>query len=523
MSEVQRELPFSETWQCAIVGHCIVNPRFFMKCYGKLQPQWFTKNPLLMNLFNELCKNYKSTGMFAESVDAFKGVSFFREQKPQQKIEYHNLIDACVYLTGDKGISVERLERDLTGFLRISLFKESIEGAAQRYRVQGFQEAYDWTKAKLQEIQEAKFEDDELVMSLENPDAWIVEQELRRGQAISTGNSDLDTALGGGLFKKEACAFMAPVNVGKTTAMITLARHAMWQGYKVLFLIHEGFPEEIRIRFLASFLAVSTETIYQWQKDPAMRPILMNAAEIVRRQLVYVPYIKTGAMFVEDVVTVIKKLQEKEKMKTGRGFDLIIDDYPKKLKSKFRMGSKEGLYRIEAAEIYDTFNHLATELDVHCFVAAQTNRQGLKQNNNKVESEFLLGMEEMDESFGIAQNLPNIITLNRGPHDKTHNIMRMNVTKSRNSQTDVVINTRTNYKCCLSFGDKNMFDPKSRGLPEWKNELEDGYLPAYFQNNNGRYDTAEIHKALNEMMGKQTETAPEEIGKYVPEITQVTK
>ena len=508
------ELPFTEEWQEAIIGNCIVNAKFFMKCYGKLKPGWFTKNLKLGTLYDQLCKSYELYGQFIKSVADFKNETFFLEQKRSEQEAYYQLIDRCAKLSVDL-VGIDKLERNLTGFLRVSMFKESIEGASRIYRSDGYEDAFNWTTDQLKKIQNATLVDDNLIMSFDNPDTWIAEHEVRKGAAISTGNELLDSALGGGLFKKEACAFMAPANVGKTTAMITLARHAVWNRNKVLFLIHEGFPEEIRLRFIASFLGVSTNTIYRWRQDPQMRQWLMFAAGVIKNRLTFVPYIRTNAMYVEDVIEKIIKLNMEEKMRTGTGYDLIIDDYPKKLKSRTRTNTREGLYRVEVAEVYENFNHLAAELDAHTFVAIQTNRQGLKQNNDRVETDFLLGMEEMDESFGIAQNIPNIITLNRSPYDKKKNIMRMNVTRSRNSQTDIVVNTRTDYACCLAFGDKKMFEHDGM----WHNELDNGFLPSYLQSDNSKPKTELVDQTLLSQIGLNPNV--EGIGVAVPGAAKV--
>lgn len=490
-------LPFNEAFQEAVVGHCLTDSKFFVKCSGRLQPQWFSKNFMLGTLFSQLCILYKHDGIFITSVEEFKNHGFFLEQLPPDREKYYNLIGRCVL--SSKNFSVDKIEQELTGFLRVSLFKESVEGAAQRFKAQGFQTAYEWTRERINQISAATFEDDEFIMNFDNPLEYIDKQATRRGSAISTGCSVLDQALGGGLFKKETCAFMAPSNVGKTTGMITIARHAIWQKLDVLFLIHEGDPEEIRFRLLCSFLGVTPQTLFEWTKDNEKRRLINGVAAFINMKLTYVPYIKTGGMFVEDVVELIKKLNTERKIKTGKGYDIVIDDYPKKLKSRARSGSREGLYRVEAAEIYDSFNHLATELNVHCFVAIQTNRTGLKQNNNKVESSQLLGMEEIDEAFGIAQNLANIITLNRSPEDRQKNILRINVAKSRNHKTDIAINTRTRYDCFLTFGDKNMFDGGAKGM-KLNTDLEIGYLESDSQDHNTKEATSIID---NQLSGKE--------------------
>lgn len=483
-------LPFNEAFHEAIIGHCINNSGFFLKCFSRLKPQWFSKNIMLGTIFSQLCKYYEFEDAFVTSVDEFKNLPFFLEQKLEDREKYYKLIDKCSLLSA-RNFDLDSIERQLTGFLRVSMFKESIEGAAQRYKAQGFDSTYSWTKKRIEEISSASFEDNEFVMSFELPSEWIVKRELRRTQAISTGNSALDAALGGGLFKKETCAFMAPSNVGKTTSMITIARHALVRGLDVMFLIHEGDPEEIRFRILCAFMGLTQSTMFEWAKDPAKIRLINGITKYIEQHLTYIPYIKTGSMYIEDVTVLIKKMHEERKLKKGKGYDLIIDDYPKKLKSRARSGSKENLYRAEVAEVYDTFNHLATELDVHCFLAIQTNRAGLKQNNNRVEASLLLGMEEIDEAFGIAQNMANIITLNRSPDDKRHNIMRMNIAKSRNQETDIAVSTRTKFDCSLIFGDKAMFENDM-----WKTDLPLGFLASWKQDTNEKHDVISIDNEL---------------------------
>ena len=492
MSE-ENALPFTEEFQEAILGHCLTDQKFFIKASERLKGSWFTKNVLIGNLFDQLCRCYKEDGMYIKSIVEFKGDIFFLEQKEKDKQKYYELIDICAYQRAAKEFSIDKIERNLTGFLRVSLFKESIEGAARRYKSEGFADAYSWTKLKINEIQDATFEDDSMVLAFDNPEIWIKEHEIRKGEAMSTGNALLDVALGGGLFKKETCAIMASVNAGKTTFMITLIRHAIRKKHKVLFLIHEGFPEEIRIRILASFLGISVDTVYKWNVDPKMKDIVRSASIHINQYLKFVPYIKTGAMFVEDLVTTVKKIHDEERFRTGKGFDLIVDDYPKKLKSRLRSGTKEGLYRVEAAEIYDTFNHLATELDVHCFVAIQTNRTGLKQSNGKIESDHLLGMEEVDESFGIAQNIANIVTLNRSQQDRALKILRLNVAKSRNSPTDIAINTRSNFNCCLAYGDReSIWSP-------WPIEVDKSCLVSYAQTDNRKESSDIVNEEIRKI------------------------
>jgi hypothetical protein len=147
----------------------------------------------------------------------------------------------------------------------------------------------------------------------------------------------------------------------------------------------------------------------------------------------------------------------------------------------------------------------------------QTNRTGLKQNNGKVESDTLLGMEEIDESFGIAQNIANIISLTRSSPDKRLNILRLNVVKSRNSETDIAINTRTQYSCALTFGDKDLIalPDLMRGV---SNDLDKGCLVSYAQTDNRKESSDIINEELRKLEEGMSENGMN--GAYLPGVKQ---
>jgi hypothetical protein len=494
----------SESEQEAVLGHALTDYNFFLKSKKNLKKTWFTHNPTVGVVFDQLCKIYDRDKIYIKSVMEFKQDFFFQSLTLQDQKKYYDLIDRCIHSSKEFGI--DRLKKKLTGFMRVSLFKESIEGGAKRFGIDGMESAYEWTKKKITDLQDATFEDNQFVMKFNDAATWVAETKKFRDSAFSTGSKELDRALGGGLFRGETLAIMAPSNTGKTTWMISLVRHLVMQKLNVAFFVHEGSPRQIREKILCSFLCVSRARLYEMTENPKTRDIVNSVADYINQYLTYIPYIKTGGMYIEDVTTMIKDLNDDLINRTGKGFDVIVDDYPKKLKSRAAMGSKESLARIMYADTYDVFNHIATTLDCNCVVAVQTNRAGLKQNNGKTESDTLLGMEEIDEAFGIAQNMGNIVTLNRTPEDKKLDIIRMNIAKSRNDATDIVICSRSSYKCSVIFGDKEMIDNGGA----WDTEIEHNMLPTYFQDSNKMIPSAVVDQALktslSTILGSSTES-----------------
>lgn len=511
------KLPFNEEFQMAIIGHSLLDQNFFINCHTKLKPNWFTGNIMLSEIFFNMQKSYEDYGLAIRSYQELLNESFFLELDRNDYDRYETYLKQCDFMATNKGFALDKIRKQLTGFIRLCMFKEAIEGAVQQFKGHGLDTAYEWTKEKIVSIQDSTFELDATSLTFDNPREWLLDENKESQAAISTGCKRLDHALGGGLFKGETSAILASLNTGKSTLMITLARHAVIQDKKVLFLTHEDSPNKIRRKIMQSIMGVSKQTLTNPDiiKNPIYKKDLDAISLKLKNQFVYLPYVKINSMYIEDVAAEIKRRHEDEIRKTGRGFDIIIDDYPKKLHSK----KKFETYRSELAYIYDAFNHIAIELNVHCFVAIQTNREGLKQNMGKIKSTSNIGIDVVDESIGIAQNLGNVISITRMPDDKRFNLARLSIVKSRNEITDISINTRTAFGLSLTHGDPELFSGKidfdvcnestyfkpvrvSHQLA-LKNEIQFGGLHSFGVNDNMLRATDEIDKALTMLETKQ--------------------
>lgn len=506
---MELSLPLSESEQESIIGHALTDFNFFLKCKKNLKKNWFTINPLIGVLFDQLCKIHSRDGLFIKSIKEFKDDFFFQELTPQDRVKYFNLIDRCIHSSQE--FTLERTRKKLTGFIRTSYFKESIEGAAARYKSNGLDSAYDWTKKKLEEIKDASFEDNVHVMNFNDATTWITKARERRESAFSTGSKNLDKVLGGGLFRGETIGVMSPSNQGKTRFLTTLARHLIKQQLHVMFFIHEGSPSMVREQIMCSFLAVSRERLFQMIEHPETRKVVNTIGDYINEYLTFVPYITVNSMYVEDVLQMALDFNDQLKNRTGKGYDVVINDYPKKLKSRASQNSREQLNRVSIGNIYDAFNPLSIEMDANVIYAIQTNRSGSRQNNGSVPSANLLSSDEADESFSIVQTSAAIITLNRSPEDKKNDILRICVVKSRNSEVDVTVNTRTSYKTSVLFGDKDMLN--NGGL--WETDINNGFLESYIQDTNKKEESGVVDAALRIKAGSLQKDDSDNNGVYI--------
>jgi len=505
---------WSEAWQEAVIGHCFRDPKMYIKCVEHLSPGWFTASPMLQQMFTSMKEWYFAQGKLAPpSWLEILEMQLYKELPPstvqQYATKFKRCCEASIHL-----FSYEVIKQHLTGFARAHIFKEAVAGATEQFGIRDYTKAYKWAELKIQELLKTNFEEDLLAMDFTDPYGWLVEEQKRKNLAITTGNDALDSALGGGLFKRETSAIMAPTNTGKTTFLVTIVRHAIVSGKRVMFFTHEGRPEAVRASLVSALVGVPKSQLYEYSQTPEGKLQLKRASELMKQYLTYIPYSYSGKMFVENVLDEAIKRQKDARDKKEQHYDIIVDDYPKKLKSRYRTGSKDLAYRTEIAEIYDEFNHLSQELDVHCLLAIQTNRAGAKQNKDR-KSETMIDLEAIDESYGIAQNMANVVSLNRSPSDMQLEIVNFTVTKSRNNQTHITVNTRTAYDTSLTHGEKKMFE--TYGQAFLKRKARERGLAYYASPNAVKYDSTWVDSELQKLEG------PNHIAEHGPKFEVIER
>src|ERR1017187_3272344 len=115
---MSEDTPFTEEKMEAIVGYCLTNQAFFMKCKDKIKSGWFTKNMTLGIIYEQLCQSYIVNKVFIKSVEEFKSESFFQEAKLQDREKYFKKIDVCV-VDGTRRFNLDKIEKELTAFMRV--------------------------------------------------------------------------------------------------------------------------------------------------------------------------------------------------------------------------------------------------------------------------------------------------------------------------------------------------------------------------------------------------------------------
>jgi replicative DNA helicase len=491
---------YDEQWQEAVLGHAIRDSQFFLKCKSFLKPNYFLNSRmrwLCETVFALYDKRLKIPNESEIRVEAIK--EFVDGKDIEQVLRKYN---DCV-LNANR-LPIDLIREDMTAWLQMSKFSEIIPHAAQLFNTNKFQESMALIDKSVREIREVNFEKDqsfdfsdlEKVLSKINEESkdgittghrLLDELMVQVGETTtkitmdSSGNRSEETVPAPGLKLGDTTVLLGATNSGKTTLMVTFARNALIAGKSVIYFTHEQKDTDIVLKLTAALAELTVheaKTAFEPGKTPQeeqvrkvhRRRIKWIKEEILSRpdRFKYIPYTKAGGMYVEDVVDIIRLMNEQRSNMTdsegnllGRPYDLVINDYPAKLQSKAFQG-KRVEYRIEQEYIYDQFVQLALEFNVHCLVGVQSSRDGYKKN--RTASDFL-GMDSVAEAFGIARIASNVLTINRSEDDIKNQKMSLYIAKSRNAMTGTVFVSSTMMDRSIMFAETLRFHNHT-GLPK---------------------------------------------------------
>jgi KaiC/GvpD/RAD55 family RecA-like ATPase len=461
MSEQRITMNFSEEWQEAIIGHALRDQTFFLKFREHLSPTWFSKGGYsdimigtvkffekfnrLPNNANEFVEHHFKNSMGLSLTDVDK---------------YSALVARCAMSSKKYGLDV--VVQDLTAWAKMAKLKGSLEAIEQFWSKKKYHDGADFLRGKMVEILGTNFDKD---ARLSFSDTWEFFKDMARDSegSCTIGHPHFDELLDprakwssdytslevGSLHRGDLTVFMGPSNSGKTSALVTIAAANIKMKKRIIYFTHEQKDKDIRKKVIQSITGISLNDINDWMrlanKDGTMSTEAQRsdigqqilAAEVILEEyLVYIPYSKAGEMHVENVINEIKLQQEKLIATKGKGFDMLIEDYPAKLQSK-AFNTRKADSRIEMEYVYDQFQILAKELNLHSLVAAQTNREGFKMSNKQNSSgeKRLLDQGDIAESFGVVRIADNVITINRGTEEIKNGTVIFNISKSRSNST----------------------------------------------------------------------------------------
>lgn len=446
---------FNDVQQQAIIGFMFENRFFFIKCIMNLRFDWFS-SPIDGEIFRQLCDFY----------DAYKRQPYVDEIKGRFNLShsdnyrrYHDQIDLCI--ASSKKFGVDVLSTEMTGWMRMVMLKNAIQDAAYKYKQSNWTQALDWVDKSITDIKKTSFLEDKSVdfsdslsffsdrredfedcLTIGHP---LFDELLRKGSSLPANKADNRQRsakywTNGSLVKGASTMILGPSNSGKTTTLTSIILPNVLNEKYILYFTHEQKWEDIKTKLFMNGCYATDDALRN--PDGPLQENMKYLGEMLKEYLVYIPWVKAGDMWVESVMAEIAVQQEMLEGRRRKKFDMVIDDYPGKLKSKEYKGRASWE---EQDYVYDQFVNLAMQEKFHGIWPVQTNREGYKVGRGDHAESRMVDQADAAGSFGVMQKADNVITLNRSPEEQARGSMRFYISKSRNAEVGTTFATATRF------------------------------------------------------------------------------
>lgn len=466
MSSYDESLKFDELWQDAMVGYMFKEYSFFLRCRKFLKPEWF-QNPITSEIVNKLFSLYDKISVKRLVTKAeVEGALAQIHIEPQVMSQYRTKLTMINTATENVGLDI--LAKDMTSWIRIVKLHNSITESANLFNKREYDKVPEWLKGKIQDIMQTSFEKDDKVdftdaveffekrdeilndcCTIGHPD---FDEILRKGCKLSAAGSinpfDLRKLTVGSLVKGDTTVLIGATNSGKTSSIISIVNSNLSMGKDVLLITHEQTSEEIKAKVFQNMCGFDNAKLGSLKLDPEAAKKVQMAGHFINKHLDYISYTVPGEMFVENVINIITLYQERRIAVSGRGFDLVVVDYPGKLKSKIYQNRHSSGWE-EQSYVYDQFMIAARHFRFHILLPCQTNRDGFKANR---DGDRQVDLGDVAGAFATVQGADNVIIINRSDSDKATGRIRYVLAKSRLSATGSTFVSKTDLSRSRTHG-----------------------------------------------------------------------
>ncbi len=253
----------------------------------------------------------------------------------------------------------------------------------------------------------------------------------------------------GGLLKGDTTILIAPTNVGKTTAILTIICANIKNGKYVLFFNHEGREGDIQQKLLRCMVGLTIPEYTRALCDPDGFALIHEAAATLKKYLIWIPLTNPG-LTIEEVDSVVNRKVDEHLQRTGLPFDLFADDYPAILQTqKNEKGNMQTRHSMDL--VYRYVVQWALTFKFHSLAAIQANREASKINKKLKEDETrLLTDTDVSEAYGPCMNATNILTINRDHNAMAKGVVTYLLCKSRSSETGYAIMCKSDYSRAIT-------------------------------------------------------------------------
>ena len=260
----------------------------------------------------------------------------------------------------------------------------------------------------------------------------------------------------GGLQRKESMMIMAPLNVGKSWAIIHLAISALMSGRYVLYLTLEMTKDRVLQRILQNVTGASrstdkmTKTVEMWDaeflhKEEREVPTLLDATKVANHMRMLGSF--RGKLSVREYPASNMSVREMERdiqlfdATFTRLPDLVLVD------GLGDMAHDNSNLRTSLTSTVREFHRLANEYNCSIAFSHQANRESVSSKIGTGKGKTrLIEDQHTGESFGIVQVVDTAVSINHSKEDYKDGRLKMYVMRARNARKWEVIEIMQNLE-----------------------------------------------------------------------------
>lgn len=452
MSDFSLENEISPKFVMALMGHLLKNPVFFNLAVGKIEAKYIS-DPIVKKIYCLCTDFYKKHQRLPTEQELYLEPAF-RVEEPQTQSVIRSKMAACDQASRE--IKLEIVKHHLLSWYRSQVFFTNVFDlweSAKLLRKRGRSDEI-WPRlAKIdRDIQETSF-DPPVRIDLSDPHAFFDEMAEESKHLVSIGHPEFDKMLNpnaetGSLRAGEVTVLMGPINVGKTTTLMSIVVNNVLLGNKsVLFIGGEGVARDLVNKLYACATGLSAGDIVFNRSQPEVKNKIDKVSPIINK---YLTMKMDSSKTIEEVESAIEKAQEDRINEHGKGYDLVVYDYMGRLTTREAAGGK--MSRHEAlGRVAVSFEALATKHKFHIISPHQVNREGIKANEGKGyrgkedSGHRWLSQSDSGESIEVLKPVANVITINCPPDLRAKNLMAFYIDKCRSAPVGTTIIVETNF------------------------------------------------------------------------------
>lgn len=261
---------------------------------------------------------------------------------------------------------------------------------------------------------------------------------------VQTGFLDLDRVLGGAMYAPDFMLIAGRPGQGKTSLLVSIARHAAINGKKVCIFTLEMANKQIAMRLVSMETGIAYQSMRSGKLTEAQWPQFTDAFERISAYPIYMNDLP--AISIKTIRQILRKLE------TLHGkMDLVIVDYLQLASGDENSQTREQ----EVSSVSRGFKGIAKEFDVPVLAAAQLSRAIEARSSRRPI------LSDLRESGGLEQDSDIVIFIHK-PDEKNLSNTELIIAKNRNGEVgsiDLYFNAKqTKFENAMA----NSFNPNER-------------------------------------------------------------